>query len=118
MSPHQHRQVGIRFLEIVANIWLFAMQNLSLLCCPIQMRKFMNDIVTFSFPFTNANGSVRVTSSTLDHATHCLELRIRHISVKTLLRDYVLVAKGERPKDQKLAVVSGALTESDSPESY
>lgn len=85
MSPHQHGEVGIGVFEIVASIWLFTRQNSALLCLPVQMRKFLNDSVTFSSPFINANGSawigMRIMTRTLDHAAHRLKLWIRHIVV-------------------------------------
>ena len=85
MSPHQHGEVGIGVFEIVAGIWLFTRQNSALLYLLVQIRKFLNDSVTVSFPFTDANGrgwiGMRVVTRTLDYVAHRLKLWIRHIVV-------------------------------------
>lgn len=96
MPPHQHGEVGIGFFEIEPMSWLFTRQNSALLSLLFQMQKFLNGIVAFSSPFTNANDSawvdMRIAIRILDHAA---KLRIPLMAglLEALRRELILVGR-------------------------
>jgi hypothetical protein len=96
MSPHQYGEVGVGVFEIGPMSWLVTRQNSALLSPLFQKRKFLNGVIAFSSPFTNANDSawvgMRIATRVLDHAA---KLRIPLMSglLKALLRELSLVCR-------------------------
>lgn len=96
MSPYQHGEVGIGVFKIGPLSWLFTRQNLALLSLLVQMQKFLNGIIAFSSPFTNANDSawvgMRIAIWILDHAAK-LRILLMCGLLESLLRELSLVGR-------------------------
>ncbi len=96
MSPHQHGEVGIGVFEIGPMSWLFTRQNSALLSLLFQVRKFLNGIIAFSSPFTDANaralGGARIAIRILYHTAKFRILRMSGL-LEALLRELSLVCR-------------------------
>lgn len=110
MSPHQHGEVGIGVFEIEPMSWLFTRQNSALLSLLFQMQKFLNGIIAFSSPFTNANDrawvGMRIAIRILDHAA---KLRIPLLSglLEALLCVSTQEVRGRQTERLEFAVYQG-----------
>lgn len=91
--------------------WLFTRQNSALLSLLVQMQKFLNGIIAFSSPFTNANDSawvgMRIAIRILDYAAK-LRIPIMTGLLEALLRELSLVGRkwgASRPKAWSLLYI-------------